>query len=764
MSSNPNKVLPERSPEESARWHFWRDLKDRVFRHVMAVGGVAVIAAIVLIFVYLLYIVAPLMKGASVEAGPVYPAPGGPGRTLLLTLDEYAEVGLRLTGEGEAVFFDAHTGAPRASRRLPGLAGRDISSWSAGAPVQRLLALGLDDGSALVLRHEYDISYPDNRRRITPRLEFPLGEAPVPVAEAGLALQALAVQGDEDQTTLVGLVADPGGAGQGLRFSRLRREVSFLDEDDVSIEREQSALALPAGLERVSALALGLDQRDLYLATVGGELLHYDLRRLAGPELVDRTRVVGADRAITALAMLSGGISLLVGDSKGTVAQWFAVRDQANQRRLAKVRDFQQGDAPITAITPEHYRKGFVALDAAGRVGLYHTTSERTLVIEPLVDGRLQSAAYSPRADDLLVLDGQGRIHTLQVDNEHPEVSWSALWGKVWYESREQAEYIWQSSSASGDFEPKLSLTPLAFGTLKGALYAMLFALPLAIMGAVYTAYFMSPALRAYVKPTVELMAALPTVILGFLAGLWLAPLIESHLPGILATLVLLPLTTVVAALLWQHLPAVLRRFVPEGWESLVLVPVILLSVWLGMGLSAPLENALFEGNMPQWLTRNLGVGFDQRNALVVGFAMGFAIIPIIFSISEDAVYGVPRHLTVGSLALGATRWQTLVRVVLLTASPGIFSGVMIGLGRAVGETMIVLMATGNTAIMDMNIFQGFRALSANIAVELPESEVASTHFRVLFLAAMVLFLITFAFNTVAELVRQRLREKYSAL
>lgn len=105
-----------------------------------------------------------------------------------------------------------------------------------------------------------------------------------------------------------------------------------------------------------------------------------------------------------------------------------------------------------------------------------------------------------------------------------------------------------------------------------------------------------------------------------------------------------------------------------------------------------------------------------------------------------------------------------MVRVVLLTASPGIFSAVMIGLGRAVGETMIVLMATGNTPIMDFNIFEGFRALSANIAVEMPESEVGSSHYRVLFLAALVLFMATFVLNTAAEVVRQRLRKKYSTL
>jgi phosphate transport system permease protein len=102
--------------------------------------------------------------------------------------------------------------------------------------------------------------------------------------------------------------------------------------------------------------------------------------------------------------------------------------------------------------------------------------------------------------------------------------------------------------------------------------------------------------------------------------------------------------------------------------------------------------------------------------------------------------------------------------VVILTASPGIFSALMIGMGRAVGETMIVLMATGNTPIMDMNIFEGMRTLAANVAVEMPESEVGGTHYRVLFLAAMVLLLFTFVMNTLAELIRQRLRTKYSSL
>jgi phosphate transport system permease protein len=155
---------------------------------------------------------------------------------------------------------------------------------------------------------------------------------------------------------------------------------------------------------------------------------------------------------------------------------------------------------------------------------------------------------------------------------------------------------------------------------------------------------------------------------------------------------------------------------------------------------------------------------YDQRNCLVVGIAMGFAVIPIIFTISEDAFTSVPPSLTAASLALGASRWQTALRVVLPTASPGVFSAVMIGFGRAVGETMIVLMATGNTPLMEWSIFNGIRTLSANIAVEIPEAPHGGTLYRTLFLAAALLFLMTFLINTVAELIRQRLRERYKAV
>jgi len=228
--------------------------------------------------------------------------------------------------------------------------------------------------------------------------------------------------------------------------------------------------------------------------------------------------------------------------------------------------------------------------------------------------------------------------------------------------------------------------------------------------------------------------------------------------------MLVIPAGLLLFAWFWTRAAQSTRKLVKEGWEPILLLPVLVLLGYVSIEFVGPLQDMFFEGDLRTWLSREAGISYDQRNAMVVGCAMGFAVIPTIFSIAEDAIYGVPKSLSDGSLALGATPWQSLVRVILPTASPGMFSAVMIGLGRAVGETMIVLMATGNTPIMDWNLFEGMRTLAANIAVEMPESAMNSSHYRILFLAALVLFMFTFVVNTGAELIRQRLREKYSSL
>ena len=749
-------LLADFNSAEAQKHRYYRHLKDVALRYMMALGGISVIVAIVLIAFYLVYVVLPMFKPAHIEQVAGYPVPAGAGTgSLYYAMEEQREIGLRVTGGADAVFFTSADGSLVHRESLLQETRARVTAFAAGDPSQRLLALGLDDGSVLLAVHEYRVTYPDDVRVIHPGIDWPAGRQPLVMDESGKAITMIAAQYDEDQTTIAALTQD-----QRLLLLNRVEEESFLgDEAEITTTRSQIPVA-----GNVTFLLMDVEHRELYVAERDGLVSYYDISDKADPVLVQRVQAVSIPTEITSLSFLSGGISLLVGNSGGEIAQWFPVRDPENNYTLEQIRSFDPLSARITSIAPEYFRKGFLATDDAGYLGIYHATAQRTVELEKISDNKLMQLAVAPRANAMLVEDDTGSLQFWEIDNEHPEISWSSLWGKVWYESRDQPEYIWQSSSASSDFEPKFSLTPLVYGTLKAAFYAMLFAVPLAIMGAIYTAYFMSAIMRDIVKPTIEIMAALPTVILGFLAGLWFAPFVEQNMPGLFLCILLLPLSVISAAWCWSRLPDNLRHRIPEGWEAVLLAPVIIATGVISFALSQPLEIALFAGNMPLWLTDELGITYDQRNSLVVGIAMGFAVIPTIFTISEDAVYGVPEHLTIGSLALGATTWQTAVRVVLLTASPGIFSAVMIGFGRAVGETMIVLMATGNTAIMDMNIFEGFRTLSANIAVEMPESEVGSTHYRILFLAALVLFLATFLFNTIAEVVRQRLRVKYSSL
>lgn len=734
-----------------------RAAKDLAARIVITAGGIAVIVAIVLIFFYLLQVVLPLFRPASLHADEAYAMPGPAAATLHLALEERGVVAARYTASADVIFFDTADG--EVLDRVDLVAGPatatafGISDLANGGAV-----IGLEDGRVVIVRAQYRTRYAGGERVIEPGIEYPLGARPITVDERGRAVTAVSARVGRNEARVLSVLADGT-----VVLTQVELETSFLTGETSVAEADSREITVRIGRDEVPAYALLDPAKEwIYLAAESGEAAV--LRRRGNDYVVnERLRLVEAGQRLTALEFLTGGISLLAGTDRGPILQWFPVRDADNEYRLQHVRTFTGPASPVSAIAPEHRRKGFAAAHADGTLAIHYATSARTLIEQRVSGAPLTRLAFGPRADRLLAA-ADGRLLQWTVDNPHPEISWSALWGRVWYESYGEPDYVWQSSSASNEFEPKFSLLPLSFGTLKAAVYAMLVAMPLAICGAIFTAYFMRPRLRRIVKPTIEIMEALPTVILGFLAGLWLAPILEARLAGLFLLLVFVPAGTLLAGRLWQRLPARVRGAAPPGLEPALLVLPIIACGWLAFALGQPVETAFFGGNLPQWLSGTLGIDYSQRNSLVVGVAMGFAVIPVIFSIAEDAVFGVPRHLANGSLALGATPWQTLVRVVLPTASPGIFSAVMIGFGRAVGETMIVLMATGNTPVMDWNLFEGMRTLAANIAVEMPESEVNSTHYRVLFLAGLVLFLFTFVFNTGAEVVRQRLRRKYSAM
>ena len=230
---------------------------------------------------------------------------------------------------------------------------------------------------------------------------------------------------------------------------------------------------------------------------------------------------------------------------------------------------------------------------------------------------------------------------------------------------------------------PKYSFIPLLVGSLKATLVAVVTAVPVAVLAALYTAEFAPRAAREFLKPIVEMRAGIPSVVLGFFALIVLASALQAV-------------------------------------------------------TGAP----------------------TRLNALNAGLALGFSIIPVVYSVSEDALRAVPSSYREASLALGASAWQTAFRVTLPAAWAGIFAAVMLGVGRAVGETMIVLMASGNAAIASPSAFDSVRTLSATIAAELAEVVVGSPHYATLFFIGSLLFAITFVLNVAAGLMVERMRRR----
>ena len=728
-------------------WPRWRQFKDRCATLAIVSGGGMVLVTILMLFVFLVHETLPLMSPATLRAEPSLEFRSADAQRLRwLSAEEYGVLVFSVAEDGAAEFTRLEDGAVLKRIDLAG-PGRSLTALGAAGTGQAALALGYSDGSVRIVRDRYVYTVSESGRLVTPVLEYPRG-AQAMVLRPGMAVSRVAL--GQDSRDLA--VQYDDGVLELLRF------VDPPLAPESSLAAAAPVRLLLGGQPRARALHFLDNNRWLLLLTATGDYRLWTLET-GEPTLTDSGRLFEESADLTASTVLQGGFSLVAASSGGDLLRYYVLGDG----QLTPVHRFDTGAEVIRRLLPEHRRRGVMAL-GGGVLHWFNATSGELSLRSPLRSDDFQALALSPRADRLLQVTADGTLKRWQLDNPHPEVSFTSLWREVWYEGYEEPALVYQSSASSNDYESKFSLTPLAFGTLKAAFYAMLFAMPLAIGGAVYTAYFMAPALRRKIKPLIELMEALPTVILGFLAGLWLAPLVEEHLGEVLSLLLVVPLSVLLFAAMWSRLPLTWRSLVPDGWHAMVLSPVVLIAGWLAIGLGAPLEDFLFDGDARRWLTQELGLAYDQRNAMIVGVAMGFAVIPTIFSIAEDAIHSVPGNLAYGSLALGATPWQTLVGVVLPTASPGIFSGVMIGLGRAVGETMIVLMATGNTPIMDVNPFEGMRTLAANIAVEVPETEVDSTHYRILFLAAFVLFLFTFAVNTLAEVVRQRLRARYGAL
>ena len=838
---------------------------ERIARTAITAGGIGTIMAVALIFVFLVWVVLPLFSSPellderSFETQSVARAPFQMGvdddRMLAWTLHRDGVLELQELATGRQVGLSRPF-----AEQVPTSASFSVGSVDC--------AFGFADGSLRIGRIAFESRFLDGQekpaqadalragesciyeggvlqrttigqlRHVTVELEL---EEPL---DSGIASPILMIDHAVTPSGLSLLTLQEDGA---LRMSRVRSKTNLmtgkvsksLKHVELSPPQDGHIPDLPVGL-----LVGGLGQH-VYVIHRGGETEHWDLRNFSAPVLFEQLDLVETPGVeVTAVRFVAGRKTILVGTSAGEVETWFPAQEQGSDTDplLIQAESLLVGDSPVRSLAPSP-RSRLVAVGfESGRIALVQATL-RTLLLSFQCE-ELPTMLLVPPKEDALIARSESRLTSWAIDTKYPEANMAALFRPVWYEGYKVPMHFWQSSSASDDFEPKLGLMPLVFGTLKATIYSMIFGAPLAILAAIYTSEFMAKSMRSSVKSTVELMASLPSVVLGFIAALVIAPFVQSIVPAIMAGFLVIPATTLLGAHLWMLLPNHLAvRW--AGWQRFAAITLTLpLGVLLALQVGPWFEGACFSGDITAWLDGQIGeawggwfflllpvaalitilagtlivgplvrarsqawsrgrvaraetlkyvlgllaslaiaallalvlqsFGFDprgevvgtyvQRNALIVGFVMGFAIVPIIYTLSEDALSEVPGALREGSLGAGATQWQTTVRIVLPFAMSGIFSAMMIGLGRAVGETMIVLMAAGNTPIMEWNIFNGFRTLSANIAVELPEAVVGSGHYRTLFLAALVLFAITFVLNTFAEVVRRHFRRRFKAL
>jgi phosphate transport system permease protein len=842
---------------------------EQVAQVLISIGGIGTILAVVLIFVFLVWVIAPLFLPGRLGVAEVQPLVAGnaaapvqlgidPHADQLWSLAQGGRLEVRALGTGEllqGLDLELEGAPPSALSVTPArdllalgfpdgqvqtaglrfadqfLGAGDAADWKQGRSAEQRRAPSASEGGLLVETARGEV----RKTRFVLKRDTairPHGDSPVVLVDASRSPRGL---------VMALLTAD----GQ-LSIDQVDKRYDMIDDVEI-VEPYVVPVPYEPRADGVQPRWLVLDDlgRRLFVAWEDGWLRCYGVADDERALLLDERRALpeGATR-LTALVPLVGKRTLVLADDRGGLKTWFVTRGDDGRERLLEAQSLPAaaGGAYLSLVSAARSRL-IAGLDSTGVVRVIQTTAADLIAAAPAAAGLDLGAAslvFADTQDRLFLGDGR-QFQGLELSLGHPEATLASLFLPVLYEDYPRPAHAWQSTGGSNDFEPKLGMTPLVFGTLKATVYSLLFGAPIALLAAIFTSEYLKGRLRSTVKSVLELMASLPSVVLGFLAATLIAPFVRENLPAVIALFAALPLSLLLGAHLWQLLPRerVLRW---SGWQRFVgVLSALLLSLPVAAWFGPLLEDGLFGGDVRSWLRAGSGPGragwwllflplgglatmylfgsvlgpglrhfmqgrtprqqawyellkllvglgvaglialglallfgdvfgidprgkligpYDERNALVVGFVMGFAIIPIIYTLAEDALSSVPNHLREASLGAGATPWQTAVRVIVPTAMSGLFSALMIGLGRAVGETMIVLMATGGTAIIDWNVFNGFRTLSANIATELPEAAADSTHYRVLFLAGFVLFLITFVLNSLAEVVRQRFRRR----
>ncbi len=841
-------------------------VSDRVARWVIAVGGIGTIAAVLTVGLYLVWVAAPLFFPSKVETAQQLGAVGRreASDNYRIGVNDYETLAWVLLPDGRFNVIRLDTGESLETVDIDG--DQTLTAFGYNAQHSQI-AVGYDDGSIRLGTIDFEMGFVNVDEAPEAARVLGMGETAVVgpllyerVNDEQLRTQRFAVELNDpaplspgNAVRLVDISVRPTGpiiaavtADGALHVKVISERRNMLTgKTTVSFSGGQAPIDGFETLGMPRALLLAGVADNAALVWDDGRLDRYDTRDPSAPVVVETVDVVpDQGTTLTALTMLLGKTSIVVGDSHGNVGVWFRIKPEeetvGDGSTLVRAHFFEGQGSPVTALGESLRSRLLSAGFEDGSAALYQVTVGREVGRAPIGENvaPVRAITVAPKEGAMFGLTDQS-LQRWDIDAEHPSVTVAALFGKIWYEGYEDPAHVWQSSSGTDDFEAKFGLMPLIFGTVKATVYSLIFGAPLALLAAIYTSEFLNPKARMRIKPLIEMMASLPSVVLGFLAALIFAPYVENILPQTLALFATLPLTLLAGAHLVQLLPERAMR-IAERYRLVLMMLCLPIGIGLAAVVGPIFESIFFSGDIKAWLDGQVGNGaggwllllipisavviafctarfvrpalrakgggwsrqklafaslavfvgavvatfglatlvseglalvdidprggfvgtYVQRNAMVVGFVMGFAIIPIIYTLAEDALSSVPEHLRSASLGAGATQWQTATRVVIPVAMSGLFSALMIGFGRAVGETMIVLMAAGNTPVMEWNIFNGFRTLSANIAVELPEAVQGSSHYRVLFLAALCLFIMTFLVNTVAEVVRQRFRKR----
>jgi phosphate transport system permease protein len=723
-----------------------RKLKNKMATWVFYVGGIFVIVITILMLVFLSKEVFPLFYRAKIVDSWDYARAETLSESLVSVVSEQGTLLLTLDGDGSLFLNDAKTGEEKRTWQIPGpvqmVKYRDgyIVLISRGTLYVYNLNFVRDKDTGL----EVDAELVQQERYTINQETFPALSRAVDTGN----ITSFAVKRRDDDGFGIALSTDDSvyywyqTVGLNVFDEEIRVEDFMFDSYDDTI---YDMTFYPDG--------------NLVLIFENGKvkMVNTDLDTVAALDTSFESKE--DDITVTAVGQLIGGRGIVLGTDAGEIFVVSSANVDGQGIMLFVIHKMKRMDSGIEGFTFSGRDRTFAAWDETGMVNIYYSTTEQLrLNFSSEVGSRV---AFNTRGDLLLTYGGES-ARFVQIDNPHPDVTFIGLFGPVWYEGYESKKFSWQSTGGSNEFESKLSLIPLIFGTLKGAFYAMILAVPLALSGAIFMNQFLHPSFHRVIKPVIEIMAGLPSVIIGFLAGLWLAPILEEVLPGVVLGLILIPIVIVISSFVLDKF-RFMKNIDSYKYEIFILIPIIIAIFWGAVQLSPVLNNVFFAGDFRQFFFDTLGVRYDQRNAIVVGFAMGFAVIPLIFSLAEDALSFVPKEMIAGSLALGLSRWQTATGVAIKAATPGILSAIMIGFGRAVGETMIVLMATGNTPVLSMNAFNGFRTLSANIAVELPEAPLGSSVYRILFLTALLLFVFTFMINMLTDMIRKRMMKRFKS-